>query len=61
MILYLQHFKTSHVIVYPEDHGHDPQAYLISKHLMLLFISVRVDHVSTITYISKHLMLLFIK
>ena len=55
------YFKTSHVIVYQRLRKYNRFICLISKHLMLLFIELRVFTVDGISKISKHLMLLFIR
>ena len=54
------HFKTSYVTVYPGTAFRPSVLTVISKHRMLLFITVGFSHNPYITIISKHRMLLFI-
>ena len=58
--MHLLYFKTSYVIVYHNAVLFPDGSVVISKHLMLLFISISIKLQALSNVISKHLMLLFI-
>ena len=53
-------FNTSHVTLYPAAGSRPAKRFLVSIHLMLLFISTPPPFTICITVVSIHLMLLFI-